>query len=127
MAESSAPIPATRPTATVLWTPTPGGRRARAQRPGQIPRAIARARRTAGPFRPPPVPPGFPTYNPAFFVETPVLQEESFQPQPLLVDMRAREIGTIELHAGLVPAELRSLVELLNLTPGEIRTRGGAA
>ena len=148
MAESSAPIPATRPTATVLWTPTPGGRRARAQRPGQILSAIARARRTAGLFGPDhPVvletmteahelidhllaarlSLRFSIYEDAFFVENTVLLEESLQLQPLLVDMRAREIGTIELHAGLVPAELRSLVELLNLTPGEIRTRGGAA
>jgi len=61
----------------------------------------------------------------AFFVENTVLLEESLQLQPLLAELRAREIGTIELHAGLEPAELRSLVELLSLSPAEIRSRGG--
>lgn len=69
----------------------------------------------------------FSLYEDAFFVENVVLLEESLQLQPLLIEMRTREVGAIELHEGLEAAELRSLVEVLNLTPAELRDRGGAS
>ncbi|MGH2452323.1 MAG: HD-GYP domain-containing protein [bacterium] len=142
------PAAAPRPTATLLWTAPPGVRRARQARPGQILSAIARARRTATLFGPDhpvvletmteahEVVVGilasrrslrFSLYEDAFFVENTVLLEESLQLQPLLIEMRTREVGAIELHAGLEAAELRSLVEVLNLPLGELRSRGGAA
>ncbi len=145
--DGPAPFPgAAQPTATILWTPSPGARRTRAQRPGQVLSALSRARRTSALFGPDhPVvletmseahalishllaqraSLRFSIDEDAFFVENTVLLEESLQLQPLLAELRAREIGTIELHAGLVPAELRSLVELLSLPPAEIRSRGG--
>lgn len=148
MTESSTPAPATRPTARVLWAATPGGGRVRSRRPSQILSAIARARRSAALF-------GldhpvvletmseahaviaqllasrlslrFSIYEDAFFVENTVLLEESLQLYPMLLEMREREIGTIELHAGLELVELRSLVEVLNLPGPDVRNRGGAA
>ena len=148
MAEHSAPAPTTGPTSRVLWSHTPGGKRARARRPGEILSAISRTRRTAALF-------GidhpivmetvveaheviaqllatrlslrFSIYEDAFFVENRVLLEESLQLYPLLVEMREREIGTIELHAGLEAVELRSLVEVLSLIPPDLRHRGGPA
>jgi len=142
------PAAVTRPTATVLWTATPGARRTRQRRPGQILSAIARARRTATLFGPDhPVVLDtmteahevvaqilesrqslrFSIDEDAFFAENTVLLDESLQLQPLLMEMRAREVGAMELHAGVEAAELRSLVEVLNLPPAEMRARGGAA
>ncbi|MDQ7851284.1 MAG: HD domain-containing protein [Armatimonadota bacterium] len=145
--EDPAPLSgAAHPAATVLWSPPPGMRRARPQRPGQILSALSRARRTSllfGPDHPVVLETMSEAHTlishllaqraslrffidgDAFFVENTVLLEESLQLQPLLAELRAREIGAIELHAGLVPAELRSLVELLGLPPAEIHRRGG--
>ena len=148
MVDSFTPAPSTRPTARVLWTSTPGGGRARSRRPGQILSAIARAKRTAALF-------GadhpvvmqtmaevheviaqllasrlslrFSIYEDAFFVENTVLLEESLQLYPMLLEMREREIGMMELHAGLQLTELRGLVEVLTLPGPEVRNRGGAA
>ncbi|MBI3974828.1 MAG: HD domain-containing protein [Armatimonadetes bacterium] len=148
MSDSSTPALPARPTASVLWTSSARGGRGRARRPGQILSAIARARRTAALF-------GaehpvvletmseahavitqllanrsslrFSIDEDAFFVENTVLLEESLQLYPMLLEMRQREIGMIELHAALELTELRSLVEVLNLPGAEVRSRGGAA
>lgn len=148
MSDSSTPALPARPTASVLWTSSARGGRGRARRPGQILSAIARARRTAALF-------GaehpvvletmseahavitqllanrsslrFSIYEDAFFVENTVLLEESLQLSPMLLEMRQREIGMIELHTALELTELRSLVEVLNLPGAEVRSRGGAA
>src|SRR3972149_334584 len=105
MAESSAPIPATRPTATVLWTPPPGGRRARAQPPGGlfgpdhpvVLETMTEAHELIDHLLAARLSLRFSIYEDAFFVENTVLLEESLQLQPLLVDMRARAVGAIEL------------------------------
>lgn len=145
--DDPAPLPgAGHPAAAILWSPPPGTRRANLQRPGQILSALSRARRTSALFGPDhPVvletmreahalisrllaqraSLRFSIDDDAFFVENTVLLEESLQLQPLLAELRSRQIGAIELHAGLVPAELRSLVELLGLPPAEIHRRGG--
>ncbi len=146
MADAPGQVSAARPTATVLWVASPDTLRARALRPGQILSVLARARRTAALF-------GsdhpvvlktmaethevigqmlatrqslrFSIHEDAFFVENTLLLEESLQLQPLLLELRARDIGAIEIHAGVTLEEMRSLVELLNLTPAEIQSRGG--
>jgi putative nucleotidyltransferase with HDIG domain len=134
-------------TTHVLWSTTAGRPRTSRHRPGEILSAIARARRTAALFGT-----GHPVvletmgeahtliarliasrsslrfsiHEDAFFVENTVLLEESLQLYPLLTEMRAREIGTIELVAGLEVSELGSLVQILNESPADLRAQGGA-
>ncbi len=62
-----------------------------------------------------------------FYVGKNVLLEESLRLSPLLADLREREIGTIELQAGLEPWELGCLVEVINLRAEDLRRHGGAA
>ncbi len=137
-----------RPSGLVLWDVPPGtGYRSRSRRPGAILNAIVRAKRTAALFGAdhPVVAETmgeahdvivhllasrqsvrFAIYEDAFFLENTVLLEESLQLYPLLLELREREIGVIELHQNVNRAELSSLVEVLNLDPPEIRRQGGA-
>ncbi len=114
---------------------------------GEILRAISRARRTASLFGPDHPIVGetlgeaheviaellssrqtlrFSIYEDAFYLESAILLEESLQLQPLLVDIRQRDIGTLELDAGLELAEVQALVEVLNAPASEIHSSGGA-
>jgi putative nucleotidyltransferase with HDIG domain len=65
-------------------------------------------------------------HDDAFYVGSSVQLEESLRLAGLIVELHARQIGTIEFHAGLDVWELLRLAEVLNLQPAELARRGGA-
>ena len=124
-----------------------GIRRSGPQRPGELLRALSRARRTAALYdaNHPMVKQTFDEvrqlieqflathsslrlfiHEDTFFLENTVLLEESLQLYSLLVDLKEREIGTIEIHTGLESWELGRFVEILNLRAAEVKRLGGA-
>lgn len=62
-----------------------------------------------------------------FYLGKTVLMEESLRLSPLLSDLRDREIGSIELQAGLESWELGFLIEALNARVEDIAREGGVA
>ena len=62
-----------------------------------------------------------------FFVDNTVLLEESLRFYSLLVDLKDREIGIIEILPGVEAWELRCLAEVIDRKPAELRRQGGAA
>ncbi|MDQ7829894.1 MAG: HD-GYP domain-containing protein [Armatimonadota bacterium] len=131
-----------------LWGQTEGEARRRPLQPGDVLRVIARARRTAALYGA-----GHPVvastmreahgilaglvaaghslrlaiHEDTFYVERTVLLEESLQLYALLLDLREREVGVLEFHAGVEVEELQHLVEVLNLPAAELRRGGGAS
>jgi len=61
-----------------------------------------------------------------FFVENTILLEDSLQLQALLQTFVEREVTAIQLDAGVEATDLQHLVEILNLEPKELQRRGGA-
>lgn len=62
-----------------------------------------------------------------FYLGKTVLMEESLRLSPLLGELRDREIGSVELQAGLEPRELGHLVEALSIRAEDIVRQGGVA
>ncbi len=62
-----------------------------------------------------------------FYLGRTVLMEESLRLSPLLNELRDREIGSVELQAGLEPWELGHLVEALSVRAEDVLRQGGVA
>lgn len=116
-------------------------------RPGEIPRALSRARRTAALYGAthPVVEQTMAEalrvitevlngrssltigiHDDTFFLDNTVLLEESLALSSLLLDLKERDIGVVEIRAGLEPRELLRFVEVLNLRAAEVHRLGGA-
>ena len=136
------------PAAHVPSGPNPDGiGRSRAHKPGDILRALSRARRTVALYdaNHPMVSQTLGEahqviehflaaraslrlfiHDDTFFLENTVLLEESLQLYSFLESLKEREIGSIELRAGLEPWEVGRFVEVLNLRAPEVHRQGGA-
>jgi hypothetical protein len=64
-------------------------------------------------------------HDDTFYLGKTVLLEESLRLPHLLLDLKDREIGAIEMHEGLESWELHRLIEVLNMRPSEIHRVGG--
>ncbi len=132
----------------VLWKGEPGPMRPRPGRPGEILTALARAKRNAALYSA-----GHPVvdetindthqaisqhvqarsslilaiHEDTFFAENVLLLEESLRLSSLLVELKEREVGSIEFVDGLEPWELTRLIEVLNLSVADLGGQGGAA
>ncbi len=120
---------------------------ARAAKPGDVLRGLARARRTVplyGPKHPVTAQTiddvhrtvarlmvGRPSmrffiHEDTFYAGKTALLEESLRFSGLIVDLREHEIGLIELLPEVEPWELRAFIEVLNIRGPELSTLGGA-
>lgn len=121
---------------------------AAARKPGEVPRALSRARRTValyGPDHPVAVHAlaelfeavqhfmgERPTvrlviHEESFFLDNTLLLEESLQLHSLMLELGEREIVVIEFRVGIEPPELGHLITVLNLQAADLQRGGGAA
>jgi len=144
---ASSPAAAAQPTEPVLWRSTAGTpKRAKTGGPGEFLRVLSRARKNTALYgaEHPFILETFTIlheilqkmltnrlyiriliHEDTFFLDDTVLLEDSLQLQPLLKAFDDREIGAIQIDAGVEPQELSHLIDVLNLDPRELLRLGG--